>query len=80
MKKLKSAEDYALHYENTVSSIADVIRMAQIDAIKTTAENCAEAAEVKYSDAMFTSCRECGQDGVDEQSILKVADKMIKEL
>ena len=80
MKKLKSAEEYVKMYESTIYSIEDVVRMAQADAIKTTTENCAEEAEVKYSDAMFTSCRECGQDGIDEQSILKVADKMIKEL
>lgn len=78
MKKLKSAEEYKREFDNI--DFAKFIRQIQIDAIKTTAENCAEEAEVKYSDAMFTSCRECGQDGIDEQSILKVADKMIKEL
>lgn len=74
---IKKPEEYALQYENTVYSIADVIRQAQLDMLKEAVKRCAENAEVKvYS-----------KDGriyptlnVDEQSILKTIDEIKSEI
>ena len=79
MKKLKSAEECVKEFDNI--DFAKFIRQIQIDAIKTTVENCAEntsiITEYKYNPIHKEND---WLDIVDKQSILNVADKMIEEL
>lgn len=76
--KLIHAKDF--NPSSLGEAIKLVIKQAQIDAIKETCKRCAEEAETKYH---FVSTGDySGHDSwiVDEDSILSVADKLIKEL
>ena len=115
MKKLKSAEElYSQLLDECPWSVAisksaikpyilELVKIAQIDTIKTTAENCAKDAKLdkSYNYGSFNydlavweeddksywykesyGHGDCGYEArrVSKQSILNVADKMIKEL
>jgi len=55
--------------------IIDMIKKVQIDAYNEALKDAAEHAEMNYSGYIWPGCSECGQDGVDEQSILKLKKK-----
>ena len=82
MKKLKSAEEYLDNDDLfCYSEVEDIIRKVQIDAIKTTAENCAEEADITTESQIRLDggcC--CNYVDIDKIVILNVADKMIEEL
>ena len=89
MTKLKSADELIKLYYVNQEDFIEVIKQAQLDAIQATVEMCAEEATLLedgvdigkeyfmekyntfYSDTVFS---------INNQSILNVADKMIKEL
>lgn len=84
---MKKAEWYSENYANTVYSIADVIKMAQEEAIRETVKECAENAETIISDDFLLELGKFGKikapsnkDYIYKPSILSVADKLIKEL
>ena len=73
---IKSAKDW---FEEELSgepltqeSVIECIRMVQEDVIRNTVEECAQSAKLVECDPM--------EFYVDKQSILSVADKLIKEL
>lgn len=76
--KLIHAKDF--NPSSLGEAIKLVIKQAQIDAIKETCKKCASEADVKH---VFVSTGDySGHDSwmVDANSILSVADKLIKEL
>ena len=83
MKKLKSAEEYLSDFitEPNFEQIEDLIKLVQIDAVKTTTENCAEEADITIESQIRLdgSCC-CNYVDIDKIAILNVADKMIEEL
>ena len=60
-----------------MDTIIKTIKQAQIDAIEETVKRCSEEAELDYGGG---SCRECGSNKINEQSILQVAEQLKKEL
>lgn len=57
-----------------VEDIINLIKEAQIDAIQHTVKVCADEAELNYGEDEGQSTE------IDKQSILSVADKLIKEI
>ena len=82
---MRKAEDYIIeretdHWADQDYSKSDIIRwikQAQIDAIEETVKRCSEEAELDYGGG---SCRKCGSNKINEQSILQVAEQLKKEL
>ena len=77
--KLMHAKDF--NPSSLGEAIKLVIKQVQIDAIKETCEMCSNEAET-YEYNHLDACSECGHTAtyVDKNSILSVADKLIKEL
>lgn len=80
---MKKAEDLCLELKWTYDSdpgrydlfkglIEPIVKQTQIDAINETVYMCAEKANIKVVDNRYIS--------IDENTILSVADKLIKEL
>lgn len=80
MTKLKSAEEYwkELPYASW-ETIEPMLKQIQIDVIQATVEMCAEEAKIIMKPHMDYYYEDY-VEGIDKQSILSVADKMIKEL
>ena len=76
----------------SIREVRELIKLAQEDAIRGTVEECAKSAEIEERDYRHnpTKISNYGEEvcsewegiyyGVDKQSILSVADKLIKEL
>lgn len=85
MTKLKSAEkyldnNYLIETFNTENPlISDIIKQVQLDAIQATVEMCVEEAKIIMKPHMDYYYEDY-VEGIDKQSILNVADKMVKEL
>ena len=88
---MKKAKEYMKEFwhpntdDNT--TIIDVIRQAQIDAIDATVKMCAEEANLlinnlSSTDKDYNDYYQCGDDeiSVNRKGILQVADKLKKEL
>lgn len=80
---LEELRDYLGKENISVTMLVECIRIAQEDAIRATVKECAD--KVRTCNDPYSYCGNTGSEYppdiiVDKQSILSVADKLIKEL
>ena len=77
---MKKAEDWYRKNANTVLSVPNVIRLAQLEAIEETVKLCAENASLKREDVGFPSAYGDYEWVLDKDSILNCAEILKKEI
>ena len=80
MKKIKTAEEYANKYDNTVYSIVDVIKIAQLEMLEYAVNKCAKNAIIENQEKSPPEWHLRPSWGVNKQSILKTIDEIKEEL
>jgi len=89
MNKMKKIENYLKDFitEPNFKQVEELIKQAQMDAIKATCKRCAEETtllinNLSSTDKEYNDYYQCGDDeiSVNRKGILKIAEKMKDEL